>query len=85
VACLDNELVDLVQKAPGSARLTQVLEGLKVVAHIIKGAMAQHLADGVVLVDELMQAVIVAVQIEPDHAGRPESSTGSCRGVRWTC
>ena len=83
VACLDNELVDLLQKLRGQPAGI-VFEGLKVVAHVIKGAMAQHLAEGVVLVHQFLQAVVVAVQIEPDHAthqNRPQRHAGASAGL----
>jgi len=79
MACLNNELVDLLQQL----RLKQrhvVFEGLKVVAHITESAVAQNLANAVVLVDQFMQPVVVAIQIEPDHAAhqdRPQGHAGA--------
>jgi hypothetical protein len=63
----DDELVDLIEQLRGQ-QADVVFEGLKVVAHLREGAMAQHLADGVVLVGQLVQAVKVAVQIQLDDA-----------------
>lgn len=80
---LDNELVDLVQEFR-CQQADVVFEGLKVVADITECAVAQHLANGVVLVHQFMQAVIVAIQIKSDHAtdkNRPQGHAGASVGL----
>ena len=59
MACLNNALVDLLQQLRRQQRHV-VFEGLKVVAHITESAVAQNLANAVVLVDQFMQPVVVA-------------------------
>jgi len=63
---LNDQQVDLFQKLRGE-QTDVVLEGREVVADIGKGAVTKYLAQGVVVINEFVQAVIVAVQIEANH------------------
>ena len=67
MARFDDQLVDLVQQLRGE-QADVVLEGLEVVVHVTKRAVSEHLSNGVVVVHQFMQSVIVAMQVEPDHA-----------------
>ena len=83
MARLNDPLIDLVQEFRGE-QADVVLERLVGVAEIVKGAMAQHLAQGVVVIDEFVQAVVVAVQIETNHAAdqnRPQRHAGTANGL----
>jgi len=76
---LNDPQVDLFQKLRGE-QTDVVLECLEVVADLVKGAVAQHRAQGVVFIDQFAQAVVVAVQIEANHAAdqnRPERHAGA--------
>lgn len=76
-------MVDLVQELRGE-QTDVVLECLEVVADIVKGTVAQHRAQRVVFIDQLVQAVVVAVQIEANHAAdknRPERHAGASVGL----
>jgi hypothetical protein len=76
---LNDQQVDLFKHLRGE-QTDIVLEGLEVVADIVKGAVAQHRAQGEVLIDQFVQAVVVAVQIEAKHAADqnlPERHAGA--------
>ena len=83
MARIDDQLIDLVQQLRGE-QADVVLERLEVVVHILKRAVSEHLANGVVVVHQFMQTVIVAIQIEPDHAtdkNRPQGHAGAPVGL----
>ena len=63
---MNNQQVDLVQKLRGE-QTDVVLERLVGVAQIVKGAVPKYRAQGVVLIDQFVQAVVVAVQIKTNH------------------
>ena len=65
------------------SRLTQVFEGLEVVAQIIKCTVSEHFTQGVVVVDEFVQPVVVAVQVQtndPADQDAPQAHAGATIG-----
>jgi hypothetical protein len=83
MAGLNDPLIDLVQEFRGE-QADVVFERLEVVAKIVKGTMTQHLAQGVVVIDEFVQAVVVAVQIEANYTAnqnRPQRHAGTADGL----
>ena len=80
---MDDELVNLIQQLRREQRHV-VLEGLQVVVDILKRSVAEYLAQGVVLVDQFMQTVVVAVQIQPHNTAdqnRPQRHAGAAIGL----
>ena len=74
MAGIDDDAVDLVQQFRGE-QADVVLQRLVVVRGRIEQSMAEHLAQGVVLIDPFVQTVVVDVQVESDDAAdedRPE-------------
>jgi len=74
MAGIDDDLVDLVQQFWGE-QADVVLQCLVVVRGRIELSMAEHLAQGVVLVDQFVQTVVIDVQVKADDAAdedRPE-------------
>lgn len=77
--CVDNDLVDLVQQFRGE-QCYIVFERLKRVVLFVKRAVAEHLAKGVVVIDEFLQAVVIDIQIQPHDTAdqnRPERHAGT--------
>jgi len=76
---LNDTLIDLIQEF-WREQTDVVLERLEMVIDIVKGPVTQHLAKAVVLIDQFMHAVIVAVQIEPKYTAdqnRPQRHAGA--------
>ena len=83
MAGLNDPLIDLIQEFRGE-QADVVLERLVGVAQIVKGAVPQYLAQGVVVIDEFVQAVVVAVQIKANYAAdqnRPPRPAGTTVGL----
>ena len=82
VATLDHPLVDLIEQL-GGQQADVVFEGLVVVEDIFKGTVAEHLPDRVVVVDQLMQAVVVDIEVQADdaaHQNTPQGHAGAAIG-----
>jgi len=83
MAGLNDKLVDLVEEFRRE-QADIVFERLKMVAVIIEYAVAEHFANADVLIHEFMQAIIVAIQIEPNHATDqycPQGHAGAAVGL----
>lgn len=63
-----HHLIDFIEDL-GRKQLHIVLEGLQMIAQIvIREAMAQHLANGPVVIHQLLQPVKIAIQAQPQCA-----------------
>ncbi len=77
-----NELVDLIEQL-GREQTNIVFEALQVVEVFVKGSVAEHLTQGVVLVDEFEQAVVVAVEVQAQNTANqdaPQAHAGASGG-----
>jgi hypothetical protein len=80
---LNDPFIDLVREFRGE-QADVVFERLVGVTEIVKSAVPKHRAQGVVVIGEFMQAVVVAVQIEanrPADKNRPERHAGAASGL----
>ena len=71
----NNEPVDLLEQF-GREQANVVLEALQAVEVLIKGAVTEHLAQGVVLVDEFEQVVVVAVEVQAHNTTDQDAPQG---------
>src|SRR5450830_289907 len=83
MACCNNELIDFIKKLWGE-QTDVVFERLEVVGHIIERAMSKHFTQSVVVVDEFVQTVVVAVQVQANDTADqdvPQSHAGATVGL----
>jgi len=78
----DNQLIDLIENL--RCEKTQViLDRLPVVCRfVLPPTMSEHLPDGVVMVSQLMDAVVIAVETQAAVRQAPESSTAPSRDAQ---
>ena len=80
MAAGDNELVDLIEQLRGE-QTHVVFEGLQAVDVLVKGAMAEHGTQGVVLVDEFEQVVVIAVEVQAHNTADQDAPQSHARAA----
>jgi len=75
VPACHNELVDLIEQL-GREQTNVVFEALQAVQVFIKGAVAEHFTQGVVLVDEFEQTVVVAIEVQANDTANQDAPQG---------
>lgn len=67
----DDQLVDLIQEFRRE-QADVVLERLEMVGRFVEISMPEHLAQGVVMIDQFKQAIVIDVQIQSHHAAHED-------------
>jgi hypothetical protein len=80
VAGIHDELIDLVEQF-GGEQPDVVLQRLVVIVGLVKGAVPEHFAQGIVMIDEFMQPVVVDVQIQTDDAADKDCPQAHARSA----